>query len=170
MDGLRRVIARAGGSLPAFVCGLLLWAGAAWAQPLSLGSAQVVSAPAQFSYRVEEVHFSQPRNISTGAGAERRREIVRVVVQGQGFHTRATGPVVWLNGVPTIRTRVADDGSSIQAVFLESVPELDAAAARTGGWQLIVQPSEGAREVLQVSPSGDPAAARARPAVTSRTE
>ena len=169
MDGLRQIVARAGIAVPALVWGLL-WVAAAWAQPLSLGSARVVNAPAQFSYRIEQTRFSQPRNISTGAGAEQRQEIVRVIVRGQGFRPRATGPVVWLNGIATLRTQVAADGSSLQADFLESVPELEAAAARLGRWQLIVQPHEGAREALLVSPSGHPADAGTRPSVTSKTE
>ena len=163
MRGLRAVAAQVGIAVL-----VMLGSAGAWAQPLSLAGARVVNAPAQFSYAIEQVHFTQPRSLSTGAGAEQRHEIVRVVVRGQGFRPRATGPIVWLNGIATLRTQVAEDGASIQADFLESVPELEAAAARLGQWRVVVQPHEGAGEALLVAPAGQPAGSR--PSITTRTE
>lgn len=149
--------------------GLILIPLAGLAQPRLSGSVPVVDAP-QFSYRVEEVHFAKPRNISIGARVIQRAEMVRVVVKGVGFRPRATGPVVWLNGVPTLRTLVSDDGTALEAWFLESIQEFDVAAAQLGRWELMVQPHEGAGQVFRISPSGHPTDAGTRPAITPHWE
>jgi hypothetical protein len=130
----------------------------------SLGGARVVDVP-EFSYEVAEVAFDEPRNFSSGAGVIRRLELVRVVVQGRGFRPKATGPVVWLNGIPTLRTDVAEDGTRVEAYFLEPLQEIEKSAARLGRWELLYQPHEGAQEVFRISPTGDPAGAHQPPEV-----
>jgi hypothetical protein len=128
--------------------------------------AKVVEVP-KFSYEVAQVYFKEPRNVSTGAGNISVREMVKVVVRGQGFRPMATGPVVWLNGIRTLRTQVAEDGTAVEAWFPESLQALDAAAAKLGKWELLYQPHEGANEVYRISPTGDPADAESRPAITN---
>ena len=130
----------------------------------SLGGARVVDAP-DFSYGVAEIAFDEPRNLSSGAGVIRRLELVRVLVRGRGFRPKATGPIVWLNGLPTLRTDVAEDGTRVEAYFLEPLQEIEKAAARLGRWELIYQPHEGAQQVFRISPTGDPAGAHQPPEV-----
>lgn len=132
--------------------------------PSSFQGARVVDVP-QFSYEVVEVHFKEPHNVSSGEGTIRLWEVVKVVVRGQGFRPKATGPVVWLNGIRTLRTQVAEDGTAVEAWFLESLQALEAAAANLGRWELLYQPHEGANEVYRISPTGNPADAESRPAI-----
>lgn len=75
-------------------------------------------------------------------------------------------PSVWLNGIPTFRTQVAEDGTRVEAYFLESLNTLEEAAARLGRWELLYQPHQGGPEVYRVSPTGDPAAAGTPPVIT----
>jgi hypothetical protein len=135
---------------------------------LSLDGVAIVDAPG-FSYALDVVSFSQPRSISTGAGKTAVSQMVRVVVHGQGFRPRATGPVVWLNGVPTLRTQVSDDGTTIEAYFTQSAGELSTAADGNGAWAVIVQPTA-AGQAWRVSPTGNPADAAQRPAIGAVTK
>jgi hypothetical protein len=135
------------------------------AESLSWGAASVVQAPEGFSYSIAEIMFPEPRAFSTGAGVTRRLDVVRVVVTGIGFRPKATGPIVWLNGTPTLRTKVAEDGTEVEAYFLEPLNMLEAAASRAGRWELVYQSHEGAREVYRISPTGDPADIDRRPSV-----
>jgi hypothetical protein len=135
------------------------------AAPLSVNTAQVVDA-AKFTYEIAEVAFEQPLNLSTGAGVTSRLDLIKVVVHGEGFRPMATGPIVWLNGIPTLRTEVAEDGTSVTAYFLESLPDLHGAATQRGHWELLYQPHEGASEVYRVSPTGHAADAGREPAIS----
>ncbi len=162
-EGLRRI--------PFFIVSLVaVLPLAASAESLSLGEALVVPAPGGFSYSITEVRFLEPRNISVGAGVIRRLEAVKVVVKGEGFRPKATGPILWLNGIPTLRTQVAEDGRMVEAYFFESFQTFEEAAARLGRWELIYQPHEGAREVYRISPTGDPALAAERPGIRLQIE
>ena len=129
----------------------------AGAASLSWGTASVVQAPQGFSYSIAEIMFPEPRTFSVGAGVTRRLDVVQVVVRGVGFRPKATGPIIWLNGIPTLRTKVADDGTKVEAYFLEPLNTLEAAAMRKGSWELVYQSHEGARELYRISPTGDPA-------------
>jgi len=140
------------------------------AEPLSWGEAPVVPAPRGFSYSLVEVRFREPRAFSSGAGMTPQREAVKVVVKGEGFRPKATGPILWLNGIPTLRTQVAEDGRMVEAYFFESFQTFEEAAARLGRWELIYQPHEGAREVYRISPTGDPALAAERPVIRLQIE
>jgi hypothetical protein len=128
------------------------------ADSFSLGEAQVVNAP-QFSAQASRVVFDEPRFFSTGAGVTKVTEIVQVIVRGEGFQPKATGPVVWLNNIPTLRTDVSEDGTRVEAYFLEPLQALREAAAREGGWQVIYQPHAGAPEVYRISLDVDPSLA-----------
>lgn len=140
------------------------------AEPLSWGEVPVVLAPQRFSYSLVEVRFREPRAISSGAGMTLQWEAVKVVVKGGGFRPKATGPIVWLNGIPTLRTQVAEDGNTVEAYFFEPLQVFEEAAARLGRWEVIYQPHEGAREVYRLSPTGDPADADRRPMIWLRIE
>ena len=129
------------------------------------GDALIAPAPEGYSYTVSIVTFEPPRMFSTGAGATHFSEAIRVIVRGRGFRPKATGPVIWLNGIPTLRTRVADDGTSVEALFLEPLEAYEAAATKLGNWGLIYQPHEGAAQVYQVSPTGHPDDARIYPSI-----
>ena len=126
----------------------------AQAEIRSWGTANIVQAPEGFSYTISEVMYTEPRAFSIGTGVTRRLEIVQVVVKGTGFLPKATGPVIWLNGIPTLRTTVAEDGTSVEALFLETLHTIESAAARMDRWELIFQPHEGSRQVYRVSPTG----------------
>lgn len=131
---------------------------------VSLQGANIVDAP-DFTYEVAEVRFDEPRNISTGSGSVRVTTMVMALVKGQGFRPRATGPIVWLNGIPTLRTQVAEDGASVEAWFVESLQALADGAQSLGKWQLIYQPHEGANEVYRISPTGNPLDAGSQPVI-----
>lgn len=142
---------------------LILAIGLAWgmqpalsdeAQGFSLTGVQVTDTPL-FTYEIEEVAFPEPHNLSTGAGSARRLVLVKVTVRGHGFRPMATGPVVWLNGIPTLRTEVAEDGTTVEAYFLESLDELEGAAQGRRRWELLYQPHGGATAVQRISPTGD---------------
>lgn len=49
---------------------------------------------------------------------------------------------MWLNGEPTLRVLVAEDGSSLEAYFYRSFSEME--AANKGVWQVQIQDYEGA--------------------------
>jgi hypothetical protein len=132
---------------------------------ISLGDATVAEAPS-FTYEIVDVHFDEPRNFSRGAASVRVSRISKVVVKGEGFRAKATGPIVWLNGVATMRTQVSEDGRTVEAYFFESVSDIESAAKRLRGWQLIYQPHEGCDEVYRISPTGVPADAQNRPRVS----
>lgn len=138
---------------------------AVWAESFSLGKARVVDAPPTFSYEVVEVSFDKPLNLSIGAKVAHRLELVKVVLRGQGFLPKATGPILWLNGIPTLRTQVTEDGTTVEAYFLDSLQVLEEAAARLGRWELLYQAHEGASEVYRISPTGDPAVADSQPTI-----
>ena len=142
----------------------------AMAEPLSWGKALVLPAPAGFSYSVVEVAFQEPRYISSGAGVISRLRAVKVLVRGKDFRPKATGPIIWLNSIPTLRTRVTEDGTAIEAYFFESFRALEEAATRLGKWELIYQSHEGTLEVCRVSPTGDPHDADRRPVVGFSSE
>jgi hypothetical protein len=126
----------------------------AQAEIRSWETANIVQAPDGFSYTISEVMYTEPRAFSIGTAVTRRLEIVQVVVKGTGFLPKATGPVIWLNGIPTLRTTVAEDGTSVEALFLETLHTIESAAARIDRWELIFQPHEGSRQVYRVSPTG----------------
>jgi hypothetical protein len=95
------------------------------------------------SVSIVEVAFAQPHNISTDDGSMKQYlDAVKVVVIGSGFRQRDTGPVVWLNGEPTLRVLVAEDGSSLEAYFYSSFPKME--AANKGVWNVQIQDYEGA--------------------------
>lgn len=132
--------------------------------PSPLGGAAIVDTP-QFTYEIVEVYFEKARDISSGAGKISRSEMVKVVVQGEGFRQRATGPVLWLNGIPTPRAQVAEDGRFLEAWFLEPLQTLEEAADKLGRWELIYQPHAGALTVFRISPTGHPGNVNGRPVI-----
>jgi len=132
--------------------------------PPTLEEATIVDTP-QFTYEIVEVRFEKPRNISSGAGRISRSEMVKVVAQGEDFRQRATGPVLWLNGIPTLRTQVTEDGRSLEAWFIEPLQTLGEAADKLGRWELIYQPHAGASPVFRISPTGHPGDATERPVI-----
>lgn len=95
------------------------------------------------SVSIVEAAFAQPHSISSDDGSMKQYlDAVKVVVTGRGFRQRDTGPVVWLNGEPTLRVLVAEDGSSLEAYFYRSFSEME--AANKDVWQVQIQDYEGA--------------------------
>jgi hypothetical protein len=117
-----------------------------------------------------DVAFAEPRYISTGAGRTRVSKMVKAVVRGSGFRPKATGPVVWLNGIATLRTQVAQGGESVEAWFVQPLEALSRAAVKAGRWELIYQPYQGTSVAYRVSPTGDPADAEIKPMIRQIAE
>ena len=132
------------------------------AGPGPVSESQVIDSP-QFTYTVAQVAYDQPRNLSIGAGTARRLDVVKVIIKGEGFRPKSTGPIVWLNGIATLRTDVSEDGTTVEAYYLEPLPDLEAAAATLGRWELLYQPFECSAEAYRIYPSGDAAGADLAP-------
>ncbi len=119
----------------------------------------------RFSYSIEEVYFEKPINISVGNSVVPYVEAIKVVIKGEGFIPKATGPVIWLNGISTLRTVVAEDGACVEGYFYQPLRRLDESAEKMGRWELIYQSHEGTPEVYRISPDGDVKDIDSRPAI-----
>lgn len=122
------------------VVGTLASAPSLWAEPL----------PNAFT--IVETAFTEPRRISNSDGSiDQQLETVKVVVMGSGFRQNNTGPTIWLNGEPTLRVVVAEDGSSLEAYFYQPLDQLEASGS--GGWKVEFQDHEGGNTVQVAGPA-----------------
>lgn len=129
-----------------------------WLTALILGALVLVVArgalaePLPVSFSIIEAGFEQPHSISVSDGPPKQYlDAVKVVVTGQGFTQRNAGPVIWLNGVPTLRVIVAEDGSSLEAYFYQPLWQVEAASG--GRWEVQFQDHERANKLLVPGPA-----------------
>lgn len=134
------------------------------AESVSFRDATVLTK-AHFAYSIEEVYFEKPINISIGNSVAPYVEAIKVVIKGNGFIPKATGPVIWLNSISTLRTVVAEDGTYVEGYFYQPLRNLDESAEKMGRWELIYQSHEGTPEVYRISPTGDVKDIDSRPTI-----
>jgi hypothetical protein len=170
MISFTRQLCRGRGQVPllmALIFGLSLYAAPDSSRAAdAMGLANVrLSDHAEFSYEIAEVEFATPRELSTGAGKASLSKLVKVTIHGAGFRAGAAGPLVWLNGVATLRTEVSRDGRTIKAWFLEPIESLVQAAAQRGEWDVVYRRSTGDPQAFRIAYAGNPGARSSAPVI-----